>query len=173
MFRLSHKFTWIRKLASGRSRGATLIEVVIAIVVLGFVVASIPTAMIVVHKMQAQQDERRVAEYLTRSELEYIKNQPYIWGNVTGYKGYPPLYDLVHFTENYFLKVVAIPIDKATYQPLDIKSRSCDHDPEESCPYVEDQGIQEITISVYTSRNPGEMAPVLVTTNYKVALGEE
>ena len=169
------RFRWFLGRGLLRSKkGFTLTEVVIAIAVLGFVVASIPAAMIVVSKMQARQDERRVAEYLTRSELEYIKSQCYIWGNVTGdceYQrincmGYPICYDKVLFTENYYVDVVAIPIDKTTYQPLPVLSGP-------SGPYVEDQGIQEIIISVYSSRNPGETVPVLVTRNYKVALGEE
>ncbi len=168
MSRCSRIFKAMRKVAAGRSRGATLTEIVIAIVVLSFVVASIPTAMIVVHNMQAQQDERRVAEFLTRNQLEYIKSQCYIWGNVTGdceyqrmnCQGYPICYDTVEFTENYHLEVIAIPIDPITYEPL----------PEQSGPYVNDQGIQEITIRVM---KPGQTTPVLVTTNYKVALGEE
>lgn len=172
---MMRKLRRIRRWALLRNaRGVTLTEVVIAIAVLAFVVASIPAAMIVVHNMQARQDERRVAEYLTRSQLEYIKSQCYIWGNVTGdceyqrmnCQGYPICYDKVQFTENYYLDVVAVPIDKETYEPLPVLSGP-------SGPYVEDQGIQEITISVYTSRNPGSLTPVLVTTNYKVALGAE
>jgi prepilin-type N-terminal cleavage/methylation domain-containing protein len=169
------RFRVVRRRALFRGRlGFTLTEIVIAIAVLAFVVASIPAAMIVVHNMQARQDERRVAEYLTRSQLEYIKSQCYIWGNVTGdceyqrmnCQGYPICYDKVQFTENYYLDVVAIPIDKTTYQPLPVLSSP-------SGPYVEDQGIQQIVVSVYTTRNPGETTPVLVTTNYKVALGAE
>jgi len=163
------RFRWFRGRGLLRNkRGFTLTEVVIAIAVLGFVVASIPTALIVVSKMQARQDERRVAEYLTRSQLEYVKSQPYIWRNVTGdcvYKGYPPCYDKVQFAENYYIDVLAIPIYRDTYEPLPILSGP-------SGPYVEDEGIQEIFISVYGARNPGDMSPVLVTTNYKVALGE-
>jgi hypothetical protein len=169
--RCSRMFKAIRKVATGRSRGATLTEVVISIVVLAFVVASVPTAMIVVHNMQAQQDERRVAEYLTRNQLEYIKSQCYHWGNVTGdcdyqrmnCQGYPVCYDKISFTENYYLEVVAVPIDKDTLQALPVLSGP-------TGPYVEDQGIQEITIYVMKS---GQEIPVLVTTNYKVALGEE
>lgn len=170
MFKLSHKFSWIRKVARGRSRGFTLTEVVIAIVVLALVVASIPATMIVVHKMQARQDERRFAEYLTRSQLEYIKSQPYNWGNVTGEcpRGcceiyFPICYEKAPFTENYYLDFVAIPVNSITHEPLfDVESYSGGP--------VEDQGIQEITVYVYSS---SKTEPVLVTTNYKVALGEE
>jgi len=66
-----------KRALGGGSRGATLIEVVIAVVVLGLLVAAIPTAMVVVINAQTRQNEVRVAESLTRSELEYIKAQNY------------------------------------------------------------------------------------------------
>ncbi len=163
-------FRGIRRRALLRdATGFTLTDVVIGIVVLTFVLASVPAAMITVHNMQARQDERSHAEYLTRSQLEYMKSQSYIWGNVTGdcvYKGYPPCYDKIEFAENYYLDVVAIPIDDTSYQPLPVLSGP-------NGPYVNDEGIQEIIISVYSTRNPGNLAPVLVTNNYKVALGEQ
>ena len=73
---------WLRRRKFFRQeRGATLIEVVIAIVVLGLVVASVPVAIVAVHNFQAKQREVRMAENLARSDFEYIKSQPYIPGN--------------------------------------------------------------------------------------------
>jgi hypothetical protein len=134
--------------------------VVIAILVLGLVVGSVLTAMVVVYNMQTHQDRQRIAEYLTQNEFEYIKTQPYIWGNVTGnatQKGYPPHYEPVPFTQDYSLDIVAIPIDKTDYTDLPVLPG----------PRVDDQGIQKIIISVYAGSRSS--APVLVTTNYKVA----
>jgi Tfp pilus assembly protein PilV len=141
------------------SGGVTLVEVTIAIIVLALVVGAVLSAMVVVFNMQTHQDQQRIAEYLTRNQFEYIKTQPYIWGNVTGgstWKGYPPHYDTVPFTQSYFLDVVAIPVDKDNYTALPVLPG----------PLVEDQGIQKIIISVYSDRK--SLVPVLVTTNYKV-----
>ena len=144
------------------SGGFTLVEVVIAILLLALVVGGVLTTMVVVFNMRTHQDQHRIAEYLTRNEFEYIKAQPYIWGNVTSsptQKGYPPDYDQVPSTENYYLDIVAIPIGNVTYQPLPVLPG----------PIVEDEGIQKIIISVYSGLKTENSAPVLVTTNYKVA----
>ena len=72
---------WLRRRRLFRQeRGATLVEVVIAIVVLGLIVASVPTAIIEVNNFQSRQRELRIAENLARTEFEYIKSQPYIPG---------------------------------------------------------------------------------------------
>jgi hypothetical protein len=135
---------------------------------MAIVVGGVLTAMTVVFKMQAHQDRQRTAEFLTRSEFEYIKSQPYIWGNVSGdciNKGYPPCYDKVQNTQNYSLDVVAIPIDNSTYKDLEILTGP-------DGPYVNDQGIQKIVISVYSGLKAENSAPVLETTDYKVARWE-
>ena len=165
---LKQRVKYFRKALCGRvllrsSVGFTLVEVVIAIALLGLVVGGVLTTMTVVFNMQARNDQQRTAEFLTRSEFEYIKSQPYIWGNVSGdciNKGYPPCYDKVQNTQNYSLDVVAIPIDNSTYQELV---------PNPTCDCVNDQGIQKIIISVYSGLKTENSAPVLVTTNYKVA----
>ena len=69
---------WLRRSKLFRHElGASLIEVVIAIVVLGLVVASVPVAIMAVHNFQSRQREVRMAENLARSDFEYIKSQPY------------------------------------------------------------------------------------------------
>ena len=161
-----------RRVLLRSSVGFTLVEVVIAIALLGLVVGGVLTTMTVVFNMQARNDQQRTAEFLTRSEFEIIKSLPYISGNVTGNAtqlGYPPDYAGLALklgigritTQNYSLDVVAIPIDNSTYQPLDLACPTCD--------YVNDQGIQEIIISVYSGLKKTGSAPVLVTTDYKVA----
>jgi len=148
----------------GKSAGFTLIEILVAVVLMAIVVGGVLMAMTVVFNQHARQDQQRTAEYLTRSEFEYIKSQPYIWGNVT----YPPHYLTVPNTPNYSLDVVAIPIDSGNYTDLPQVT-----DPQGNpLGYVNDQGIQRITISVYSGLKTSGTAPVLVTTNYKVARWE-
>ena len=164
---MKQRVKYFRKTLCGRvllrsGVGFTLVEVAIAIALLGLVVGGVLTTMTVVFNMQTHQDQQRIGEYLTRNAFEYIKTQPYIWGNVTSsptQKGYPPYYDPVPSTENYYLDTVAIPIDKVTYEPLPVLPG----------PRVEDQGIQKIIVSVYSGLKAENLAPVLVTTNYKVA----
>jgi len=158
---LKHRGGICRRVLLRSSVGFTLVEVVIAMLVLGLAVGGVLTTMVVVFNMQTHQDQQRVAEYLTRNAFEYIKTQPYIWGNVTSsptQKGYPPYYEPVPSTENYYLDTVAIPIDKVTYEPLPVLFG----------PRVDDQGIQKIIISVYSGLKTENSAPFLVTTNYKV-----
>jgi prepilin-type N-terminal cleavage/methylation domain-containing protein len=159
---LKHRGGICRRVLLRSSVGFTLVEVVVAIALLALVVGGVLTTMVVVFNMQTHQDQQRIGEYLTRNAFEYIKTQPYIWGNVTSsptQKGYPPYYDPVPSTESYYLDIVAIPIDKDSYLPLDVLPG----------PRVDDQGIQEIIISVYSGLKAENSAPVLVTTNYKVA----
>jgi type II secretory pathway pseudopilin PulG len=162
---LKHRGGICRRVLLRSSVGFTLVEVVIAILLLALVVGGVLTTMVVVFNMQTRQDQQRIAEYLTRNEFEYIKAQPYIWGDVTSsptQKGYPPYYDPVPSTENYYLDIVAIPIyasGEKYGEPLPVLFG----------PRVEDQGIQEIIISVYSGLKTENSAPVLVTTNYKVA----
>ena len=156
-----------RRIPHGASRGFTLVEIAIAIVVIGFVVGSVLATMTVVFNMQTRQDKQRIAEYLTRNEFEIIKTLPYIWGNVTGNTsqlGYPPDYLALSLkmgiapvtTQDYWLDVAAIPVDKDDYTELPVLPG----------PLVEDEGIQKIIIHVYSGLQSTK--PLLVTTNYKV-----
>jgi prepilin-type N-terminal cleavage/methylation domain-containing protein len=160
---LKHWGGLCRRVFLGKSVGFTLVEILVAVVLMAIVVSGVLMAMTVVFKQEARQDQQRTAEYLTRSEFEYIKTQPYIWGNVTGnatQPGYPPHYLTVPNTLNYTLDVVAIPIDNSTYMDLPTLPPDYQH--------VADQGIQKIIISVYSGSKTSGTAPVLVTNNYKV-----
>jgi type II secretory pathway pseudopilin PulG len=171
-----------RRAQRGTAEGFSLVEVAIAIVLLAIVVGGVLTAMTTVFNMQAHQDQQRIAEYLAKNEFEYINTLPYIWGNLTGSTSqYPPQYDKVRSTQTsprdyYYLDVRAVPIGNSSnpdrdccpdhpcplppYEPLCVL-----HDPS-GTPYVNDEGIQEIIISVYSGSHSS--GPVLVTTNYKV-----
>ena len=53
--------------------GQTLVEVIIAMLVLGIVVSSLLTAMHITYKTTDDVNDRTIAESLARGELEYIK----------------------------------------------------------------------------------------------------
>ena len=148
-----------RRVFCGTSRGATLVEVTIAIVVLAFLVGAVLGTMVVVFNMQTHQDQQRIAEYLTRNQFEYTKTQIYSPGNITG-NGRPE-YALVPFTQtltqSYFLDVTAIPIYPGNYTEVPLI---------EGPTAIVDEGMQKIVISVYSDIRSS--TPVLVTTNYKV-----
>ena len=139
-----------KRALGGGSRGATLIEVTIAVAVLGMLLASIPAAMIVNINAQHRQYETRVAESLTRSQFEYIKAWPYLaytdWGTSAPY-GLP----LPQF-ENYIVDYNPVPVD-LDGQPL-------------GSGYA-DIGVQKITVTVYRDTRVGTKF-LLETTNYKV-----
>ena len=123
-----------------RPRGFTLVEVVVAIVVLSLIVISIPTAFLVVTDYRFRWDEQRVAESLARNHLEYVKVLPYQPGEWEDSGDLQvPQYDMGNLTslrpnESWEVEVDALPIDGTTRLPL-----CCDE---------EDQGIQEITVTV-------------------------
>ena len=146
------------------SRGATLVEVTIALIVLAFLVGSVAAALLAASNAHFRANEIRVAENLTRNEFEYIKSQNYILGNIT----YPIQYDVLPGIAGFGLRVPpAQPIDPTTGDPytpyLDI---------DRGVTTVQDDGIQLITVEVYGfGQRYGEpgVKPLLVSTNYKVA----
>ncbi|MEE9491676.1 MAG: hypothetical protein V3V80_05175 [Dehalococcoidia bacterium] len=127
----------------GGTKGAALIEVVIAVVVLGLITASIAPVLLLITKSQFSWSEQRVADSLTRNQMEYIKVATYIPGNET----LPQYAEVPTPDDTYDIDIVAQPVDPATREPL----------------VADDQGIQEITISIYHADKL-----VLQTKNYKV-----
>ena len=59
-------------------KGFTLIEVVIAIALMGIIAVAILTALGTIYKAIVIADERTTALSLARSQMEYAKNQTYI-----------------------------------------------------------------------------------------------
>jgi prepilin-type N-terminal cleavage/methylation domain-containing protein len=128
------------------SRGFALTEVVVAVVILALILAAIPPVLVLILHSQFQWTEQRVAESLTRNQIEYIKAVGYIEGNVT----YPkPAYTAVPTPdETYDVIIIAQPIDSVTKEDL---------------PDGEDEDVQKITIKILH----GDKL-VLQTVNYKV-----
>jgi len=135
------------KLVSGQ-KGMTLIEVLIAIAILGIIAVPFLTALSTSSRALIIADERTTAESLVRSEIEYVRSQDYCnasWSynvNSTGstVPGHPDWlvgsHALPDNCKDYSLTVNASPIDG---------------------------GIQKITVTV---ERDGEA--VLTTSTYKV-----
>ena len=135
------------RVLKGNSKGQTLIEVLIALAILGIVVVAFMTALTTSSRAIIVADEHTTAESLARSELEYVKSwndyHPAPWSY--DLPSNPPPWDLSH----------ALPPEYGNYS-LHV-SASClpSHDP--------DDGIQRITVEVYHQGKP-----VLTTSTYKV-----
>ena len=162
----------LRKNLLRSSSGATFVEVVIAIVVLGLIAASIAPVMVVVVNAEFGRNETKIGEIMTRNQFEYVKSQDYIWGNTT--YTYPPQYEeAAPVTESYYTVTIAEPVQwnevEEIYEPLlpgpgnDCGDSDC----------VDDDGIQEITVTVFGFRvhpdQTSDLKPLLETKNYKVA----
>jgi prepilin-type N-terminal cleavage/methylation domain-containing protein len=84
-------------------KGFTLIEVVIAIGILGIIAAAFMAALAGASRALFIADERATAESLARSQMEYVKSQPYS-NNVTYLKlasaNIPAGYDISFVTAN-------------------------------------------------------------------------
>ena len=123
--------------------GQNLMEVLIALAILGVVAVAFLSALATSSKALIIADERTTAESLTRSELEYIKNSPY---DVTNN---PPQYSLdpdIDIPDGY-----------------DIESEAVRLDPEDDST-EDDDGIQKITVEVY---HQGKL--ILGTADYRVS----
>lgn len=145
------------------SRGATLVEVVIAIVVLGLITSSVPPVLILLNNSQFKWNEQTVSESLIRTQIEYIKGCPYIYGNATVPN---PVYTTVPVpSDGYRIDVIARPvliIPVATPVPSPAPTpvhQYVDFDQ----PGAKDLGLQEITVEVYHVDKL-----VLSAKNYKV-----
>ena len=146
------------RLVSGQ-KGTTLIEVLIAIALLGLIAVPFLTALSTSSKGIIIADERTTAESLVRSEMEYVKNSPY---NSTGFSyevpptaNNTPPWDpsrtaLDDWYAGYSVSVTGVPINPDTGEALSPG---------------EDLHIQNITVEVY---HWGEDEPVLTTSTYKI-----
>lgn len=181
---------------AGKSSGATLVEVVIAIVVLGLMVATIPPVMVLAFDSQSRQNELRIGQSLTRSQFEYIKAQEYIWGNETDideteHHMRVRYAEVGRPLESYGIRVLAEPIYINLEDPGDPYIGKCLRDiwyekfGEEY--NGQDMGVQEIEVIVFGYRyappcdpdDPGcdlegeDVREILTSTDYKVARGLE
>ncbi len=144
------------KAFTGNSEGISLIEVVIALAILGIVAAAFLGGLGTSYKGVTIASERTNAESLTRSEFEYIKNSVY---RASGFSyeipappGISPPWDPSrttldsHYT-GYSVTVTGVPIDPSTHNST-----------------AGDLGMQQITVKVYHQDKL-----VLTTSSYKVS----
>jgi prepilin-type N-terminal cleavage/methylation domain-containing protein len=137
-------------------KGTTLIEVLIAIALLGLIAVPFLTALSTSSRGVIIADERTTAESLVRSEMEYVKNCDYHstgfsyevppTANNTPWGGFHALDDRY---AGYSVNVTGVPIDPDTGEALSSG----------------DKNIQNITVRVY---HWGEDEPVLTTSTYKI-----
>ena len=116
--RLSNK---VRTAFQGRSRGLTLVEIVIAMALIAIIAVAFLGGLSNAIMSLVVADVRTTAESLARSEMEYVKSQDYEWrGPAPWYykDDRPPAYD------GYAVEVSAEPLHGV------------------------DDGIQEITVTV-------------------------
>ena len=104
-------------------KGLTLIEVLIAIAILGMIAVPFLTALSTSSRALIIADERTTAESLVRTEMEYVKNSTY---NSTF------SYQDSHYA-GYSVNVTAVPIDPDSGAAL----------------LSGDKNIQNITVQVY------------------------
>jgi hypothetical protein len=115
--------------------GATFVEVLIAIVLLGFIAAGVAPALGYNVRASYEVKESTTAECLTRNQVEYLKSCLYIAGNET----HPyPSYTVVPVPDGTYQVSVAA-------QPIRIVPDTLAHVP---LAPGEDEGIQEIAIEV-------------------------
>lgn len=83
-----------RRALQGRSRGFSLIEVVIAIALLGIIGLSILTALSTASLTLVIADQRATAESLAESQIEFAKNHGYDPAEPGGVGTYDPITDV-------------------------------------------------------------------------------
>ena len=110
-----------------KERGFTLVEVLISIAILGIIALAIFFGLSAASKTLFLADERTTAESLAKSRMEWVKNQPYDYGEPPSYSG---LYEPVAYAG------YAIWVDVAL---LD----------QEGDGLEDDDGLQKITVAVY------------------------
>ena len=114
----------VRKACQGSARGLSLIEVLIAVALIGIIAIAVLSALSTASAALIVADVRATAESLARSQLEYVKNQPYDDIND------PPEYtELPEIPDGYNINIEAVRLN-------------LEGDPDD------DDGIQKITATV-------------------------
>lgn len=113
-------------------RGQTLIEVIIAMAILGIVVSGLLTAMHITYKTTDDVNAQTIAESLARTQLEYIKTCAYDDVHNPPVYGLDPDIDLsvTPYDDNFQVDVTAVRLDPSQNGTDD------------------DEGIQQVTVTV-------------------------
>jgi prepilin-type N-terminal cleavage/methylation domain-containing protein len=113
-----------RKVLQGRSRGFSLIEVVIAIALLGIIGTAILSALSTASLALIIADQRATSESIARTQMEYVKNSAYDKVNIPPQYSRDPTIPL-----SYAVNTTAVRLNQ-------------DADPND------DDGLQQITVTV-------------------------
>jgi len=135
-------------------RGFSLIEVIIALALLGIIAVAFLGAMATASKALFIADERTTAESLARSQMEYVKNQDYIYYNVGGHAAYD---EITPSDGNYSIDFTVVPFNPITGVP---------YTPDGEGIFDGDDGIQKITVNIYHPDTDPD--PVITLEDYKV-----
>ena len=129
-------------------KGQLLIEVLVAVTILGVVAVAFLSAMVTSYGAVALADRKTTAESLTRTELERVKDAPY------------PIVDYTRISTSsappspppsgYRVEVTAVYIVPPTYVPGTAAGMA---------------GMQMITVKVVTVRTDGSVIKVVSITN--------
>jgi len=153
-----------------KQRGFTLIEVIIAMALLGIIAIAFLGALATASSAIIISDERTTAESLARSQLEYVKNQDYSdnqghqWSyKVTGSSrtvlaGAPSWWD----DDN-------PPLLSSIYAGYSVEVKTEDFDADNDGGIEvpgDDEGIQKITVNIYHPDTDPD--PVITLEGYKV-----
>jgi prepilin-type N-terminal cleavage/methylation domain-containing protein len=125
----------------GHSRGFTLIEVTIAIALLGIIAVAILAALSTASMALIIADTRATAESLARSQMEYVKNQAYHEEYIDYSEPDHEEYKKIEgYAGNYNLETTVEPIDPTDNKPYPyLEGDGC---------FQQDVGIQRITVTV-------------------------
>ena len=134
------KRNWSKTSLSSANDGQVLIEVLIALLIFSMIATAFMGAIYTSRTGVKVNYEQSVAESLTRSEMEYVKQSPY-WGLGFAYQvpGNPPPWDAARTAladpySQFSVTVAGAPIDASSHNPLAGGL---------------DQGMQEITVQVF------------------------
>ena len=136
-------------------QGAALIEVLVALLILGLVASAFLGAISTSYRATTIDYEQTVAESLTRTQFESIKNSPYIDYSVAG--RFPEEYGKVLRPTGYDLSLTVEPVMPDSHAPFTLVSV-----PPEPDTYDQDLGLQKITVEILYQ---GKV--VMTTENYK------
>ncbi len=84
----------VRKAYRGRSRGFTMIEVVIAMLLLGIIGVAVLTSLSYASTVLIMTDRRATAESLAKTQMEYVKSQNYTSAPTEGVANYTKITDI-------------------------------------------------------------------------------
>ena len=131
----------VRRAFQDSSRGFTLIEVLVAIALIGIVAVGILSALSTISATLIVADERTTAESLARRQMEYVKSQGYNPASVLN--DYKPTYQKISgIPEGYSLWSVN------RDNELDVAIVGIPWDSENNWPVDTDKGLQKVALVI-------------------------